>query len=107
MIVIFFKSCTLRKMDLLGFIRRADLTTDVRDIIFRMKWNRSLKEKLEAAPDENHVSMTVAEAIEFFETLHQLIVRPSLSTTNARPATPPPRLSITPPPEGKLIDIDI
>ncbi|AKS25345.1 p78/83 [Clostera anastomosis granulovirus B] len=62
-------------MDLLGFIRQNNFNADVRDTIKLMKWNNSLKRKLDAKTDV--ISITTEELVEFMESVYQMIVKRS------------------------------
>ncbi|AIS92131.1 hypothetical protein [Erinnyis ello granulovirus] len=60
-------------MDLLGFIRANKFNADVRDTIKYMKWNNSLKRKLNAKTDV--IEITTEELVEFMESVYQMIVK--------------------------------
>ncbi|UXX41810.1 p78/83 [Psilogramma increta granulovirus] len=65
-------------MDLLGFIRENNFNADVRDVIKFMKWNNSLKRKLDAKTDV--ISITTDELVEFTESVFQMIIKSSTNT---------------------------
>ena len=83
-------------MDLLGFIRQNKFNADVRDTIKFMKWNNSLKRKLDAKTDV--ISITTEELVEFMESVYQMIVKRSsrLGTINQQHQQPPLFASVSP-----------
>lgn len=69
-------------MDLFGFIKAANFKGDARELVKLMKWNVSLKKKLNEQTGDV-VTLTTDEVVEFLESVHQLInkIRLSVGTT--------------------------
>nr|QNN89438.1 hypothetical protein [Pieris brassicae granulovirus] len=63
-------------MDLLGFMKESNFKADARETIKRMKWNNSLKRKLKTENcDNDTVTLTTEEVIEFLESVYQMFVK--------------------------------
>ncbi|AAG50436.1 unknown [Choristoneura occidentalis granulovirus] len=69
-------------MDLLGFIKSKNYNADVRDTIKLMKWNNSLKRKLNTETDDNVLTLTVEELTEFLDSVYNMIIKICKSPTN-------------------------
>ncbi|AGQ20261.1 ORF1629 [Clostera anastomosis granulovirus A] len=69
-------------MDLFGFIKAANFKADARELVKFMKWNVSLKKKLNEQTGDV-VTLTTDEVVELLESVHQLInkIRLGVGTT--------------------------
>ncbi|AER41431.1 hypothetical protein [Epinotia aporema granulovirus] len=55
-------------------------STNAKTTINRFKWNKSLKNKINSSNDDN-VTLTLSECVEFFETIQLFIQQPSRATS--------------------------